>query len=164
MIIPNLSLIAAVADNRVIGVQNRLPWHLSADLQRFKRLTMGKPMLMGRKTWESLPGRLPGREHVVITRNPAYAAAGICVQPGLAEAIAAYRDVPEMMLIGGAELYAQALPQAARLYITHVHVSPAGDRLFPEFNPTDWEETERIHCDDTQSIAHTFITLERKLQ
>ncbi|MEM6405832.1 MAG: dihydrofolate reductase [Pseudomonadota bacterium] len=164
MIIPNLSVIAAVADNRVIGVQNRLPWHLPADLRRFKRLTMGKPMLMGRNTWESLPGLLPGREHVVITRNPAYAATGACIQLDLAAAIAAYQHVPEIMLIGGAELYAQALPQAARLYLTYVHLSPEGDRWFPVFNPAEWEETEHARCDDMQTIPHTFVTLHRKHQ
>ncbi len=162
MMIPNLSVIAAVADNRVIGVQNRLPWHLPADLQRFKCLTMGKPMLMGRRTWESLPGLLPGREHIVITRNPAYAAAGACIQLSLAAAVAAYRGVPEMMLIGGADLYAQALPQAARLYITYVHIAPAGDRLFPEINLSEWEETERVRCDDRQLVRYTFVTFRRQ--
>lgn len=162
MIIRNLSVIAAVADNQVIGVQNRLPWHLPADLRRFKQLTMGKPMLMGRKTWESLPGCLPGREHVVVTRNPAYVAVGAHIQPNLTAAMTAYRDVPEMMLIGGAELYTQALPQAARLYITYVHLSPSGDRWFPAFNPAAWEETARIRCDAGQSIPHTFVTFCRK--
>ncbi len=162
MIVPNLSMIAAVADNRVIGVQNRLPWHLPADLRHFKHLTMGKPMLMGRRTWESLPGLLPGREHVVITRNPAYIAAGARIRSGLAAAIAAYRDRPEIMLIGGADLYAQALSRAARLYITHVHITPAGDRLFPEINLAEWEETERIRCHDGQPVRYTFVTFRRQ--
>ena len=164
MIIPNLSMIAAVADNRVIGVQNRMPWHLSDDLRRFKHLTMGKPMLMGRKTWESLPNALPGRQHIVMSRNPTYAAAGAHIQPDLDTAIETYRDVPEIMLIGGADLYTQALPQAARLYLTLVHLTPPGDRHFPEFNLAEWEETEHIHGDNTQPIPHTFVTLLRKHQ
>ena len=161
---PNLSLIAAVADNRVIGHHNQLPWHLSADLQHFKRLTLGKPLIMGRKTWESLPGLLPGRPHTVVTRNPDYQAPGATLQPSLQAALTHHRDVPEVMLIGGAELYAQALPFAARLYLTYVHLNPPGDCFFPPLDADAWVETARTisHQDANQPIPHTFVTLQQR--
>ncbi len=162
-IIPNLSLIVAVADNGVIGNQNQLPWHLSDDLQRFKQLTLGKPMLMGRKTWESLPGLLPGREHIVITRNPSYSAPGVRIQPSLTAALDTQHNTPEVMLIGGAELYAQAMPYAARIYLTAIHLSPAGDRYFPTVVPQAWHEIERQPGAKDAPIAHTFITYQRRV-
>jgi dihydrofolate reductase len=105
---PRLTLIAAVAQNGVIGRDNKLPWRLSEDLKHFKALTMGHPMIMGRKTWESLPGKLPGRPHIVVTRNPAYIADGATVVTSLQAAVAAAGDTDEVFVIGGAELYAQA--------------------------------------------------------
>lgn len=160
-IVPNLSLIAAVADNNVIGVNNQMPWHLSADLKRFKQLTLGKPMLMGRKTWESLPGLLPGREHIVITRDPHYSAPGADLQPSLSAALDALQDTPEIMLIGGAELYAQAMPYASKMYLTAIHLTPQGDRYFPAIDAQIWHEIARESGANDAPIAHTFITLQQ---
>ena len=163
-IVPKLSLIAALADNRVIGIDNRMPWHLPVDLQHFKRITMGKPMIMGRKTWESLPGLLPGRPHLVVTRDPDYVAQGALVVHSLQQALDVYPDVDELMLVGGANLYAQALPLAARLYLTYVHIAPEGDAFFPEFDAAQWREVARQEgvCDARNTIPHTFVTLERR--
>ena len=165
-IVPNLSLIAALADNRVIGRDNRLPWHLPADLQHFKRLTLGKPILMGRRTWESLPGLLPGRPHVVITRNPDYRAEGARVVHGLQAAIEVFPDADELMLVGGANLYAQALPRVARMYLTEVHARPEGDAFFPPFDRGEWIEVAREEgvCDERNPIPHSFVTLQRSSQ
>lgn len=162
--VPNLSVIAALADNRVIGVDNRLPWRLPADLQHFKRLTMGKPMIMGRRTWESLPGLLPGRPHLVVTRDPAYRAEGAQVVHSLQAAFAACADAQELMLVGGADLYGQAIPLATRLYLTYVHASPAGDAFFPAFDPAQWRELAREEGvqDEKNAIPHTFVTLQRR--
>lgn len=160
---PNLSLIAALADNRAIGIENRLPWRLPADLQHFKRITMGKPMVMGRKTWESLPGLLPGRPHLVVTRDPAYRAEGARVVHSLGQALRACDGCGEVMLVGGAQLYREGLPRASRLYLTYVHASPAADAYFPEFDLSQWREIEREQglCDDRNTIPHTFVTLQR---
>jgi len=163
-IVPNLSVIAALADNRVIGVDNRLPWRLPADLQHFKQITMGKPMIMGRKTWESLPGLLPGRPHLVVTRDTNYAAEGAQVVHSLQEAFSVYRDAEELMLVGGADLYAQAIPLASRMYLTQVHAEPDGDTLFPEFDRSQWVEAERVEGvrDEKNTLPHTFVTLQRR--
>lgn len=165
-VVPNLSLIAALADNRVIGRDNRLPWRLPADLQHFKRLTLGKPILMGRRTWESLPGLLPQRRHLVITRNPDYRADGAEVLHSLEAALAACADVPELMVVGGANLYAQALPLAARMYLTEVHTEPEGDAFFPAFDRSQWRETARVEgvCDARNTIPHSFVTYQRSFQ
>ena len=162
-LVPNLSVIAAMADNRVIGIENRLPWHLPADLQHFKKLTLGKPILMGRRTWESLPGLLPGRTHVVITRNRDYRAEGAVLVHSLEEGLARFADAPEIMLVGGAELYRQGLPLASRLYLTEVHIAPEGDAWFPEFDRGAWREVARVPgpSDERNRIPHTFVTLER---
>lgn len=161
--IPNLSLIAALADNRAIGIDNRLPWRLPADLQHFKRLTMGKPMIMGRRTWESLPGLLPGRPHLVVTHNPDYRAEGAEVVHSLQQAVDRFPDAAELMLVGGANLYAQALPLVARMYLTYVHAEPQADAFFPEFDAAEWHEVAREEgvCDERNTIAHSFVTLER---
>lgn len=160
---PNLSLIAALADNRAIGIENRLPWRLPADLQHFKHITMGKPMVMGRKTWESLPGLLPGRPHLVVTRDPAYRAEGAQVVHSLEQALRACDEVDEVMLVGGAQLYREALPMASRLYLTYVHASPEADAFFPKIDLAQWHEVERVEgvCDDRNRVPHTFVTLQR---
>jgi dihydrofolate reductase len=165
-VVPKLSIIAAVADNGVIGIDNRLPWRLPADLAHFKRLTLGKPILMGRRTWESLPGLLPHRTHVVISRNPDYRAEGAVVVHSLEQAIEQFGDVDELMLIGGAQLYAQALPLAARLYLTEVHAEPEGDAFFPAFDRAEWCEVERIagQVDERNPIPHHFVTYQRSSQ
>lgn len=161
---PLLSIIAAMARNRVIGRGNRLPWRLPADLAHFKVVTMGKPMIMGRKTWESLPGLLPGRRHIVVTRNPDYTAPGATVVHSLQEAIAAAGGVPEVMVVGGANLYAQALPLAGRLYLTEIEADVEGDVWFPDFDRSAWRELarERHGSDDNNPYDYLFLTLERK--
>lgn len=158
---PIISIIVAMAENRVIGDANSLPWHLPADLQHFKAMTLGKPIIMGRKTWESLPGKLPGRTHIVLTADPAYLAEGCIVVHSLEQALIAAGDVPEVMIVGGAMLYAQALPLAHRLYITLVETQAKGDTLFPEYDPDQWQELERQHhpADDRNPYAYSFVTL-----
>ncbi|MEA3302707.1 MAG: dihydrofolate reductase, partial [Pseudomonadota bacterium] len=131
---PQISLIWAMARNRVIGRDNNLPWHLPADLQHFKRLTMGKPIVMGRKTWESLPGVLPNRRHIVVTRQSGYCADGAETAPGLQQAIELAGTVDEVMIVGGAALYKLALPIADQLYMTLVDADIEGDASFPEFD------------------------------
>jgi dihydrofolate reductase len=158
-----LSLIVAMADNHVIGHNNRLPWHLPADLKHFRAITLGKPVLMGRKTWESIGRPLPGRTNIVITRNADYLAADCVVVHSLDEALRAAGSAAEVMVIGGAELYRQALPQADTLYLTLVHGEFEGDTRFPDWRPDDWRETARIdHGPDHRNPhAYSFITLER---
>jgi dihydrofolate reductase len=155
------SIIAAMARNRVIGVNNGLPWRLPEDLQHFKALTLGHPVLMGRKTWESLPGRLPGRTNVVITRNPSFHADGCVVVNSLDAAIAACAHASEAFCIGGAELYGQALEYAARLYLTEIQDDFPGDARFPDFDRTRWRETAReIHRNDA-GLEYHFVTYDR---
>ena len=161
---PIISLIAALADNRVIGKDNRLLWHLPADLQHFKQLTLHKPIVMGRKTWESLPGLLPQRAHIVISRNPDYRAPGCILAPSPKTAIRAAGAVPEIMVVGGAAIYRHMLPLADRLYLTLVHESFAGDARFPQWDPAQWRETGRedFPADDKNPYSFSFVTLERR--
>lgn len=158
-----LSLIVAMDTRRVIGQENRLPWHLPADLQHFKRITMGKPILMGRKTWESIGRPLPGRTNIIITRDAAYTAEGCIVVHSVDAALEAARGHDEVMLIGGAQLYRQLLPRADRLYITQVEGEFTGDAWFPELDPAEWREVARsTHAPDEKNAhACTFITLDR---
>ena len=161
---PSLSIIAAMARNRVIGRDNRLPWRLPADLQHFKRITMGKPMIMGRKTWESLPGLLPGRRHIVVTRDLNYRAEGAEVAHSLEQAMSQAGDVEEIMLVGGANLYAQAMALAGRLYLTEIDADVEGDAWFPELDPARWREVSReAHSEDEQTpYSYAFTVLERR--
>lgn len=159
-----LSLIVAVADNGVIGIDNRLPWRAPADLARFKQLTMGKPIVMGRKTFESLGRVLPGRPHVVITRQHALQLPEQChVVHSLADALSKARTLVdasnEIMVIGGADIYAQALPLADRVYLTRVHVSPEGDAHFPPLDEKQWKLTETTEANGEP--ACTYITYSR---
>jgi dihydrofolate reductase len=146
-----LTLIAALAHNRVIGRDNRLPWHLPADLHFFKQTTMGKPLLMGRRTWESIGRPLPGRRMIVLTGHPGYSAPGCTVTHSLDEALTLAGPVPEIMVIGGASIYAQTLLQATRLYLTVVEADLPGDVWFPEWNGQgwrlDWEEAHPADAD-----------------
>lgn len=161
--LPNLSIIAALADNGVIGRDNRLPWRMPADLAHFKRLTMGKPIIMGRRTWESLPGLLPHRTHIVITRDRDYRVEGGFVVHSLPEALEFAGDADEMMVVGGARLYAQTLPLASRMYLTLVHEQIDGDTVFPDYEQAEWRETSREHhaADRRNPHAYSFVTLER---
>ncbi|MES9970832.1 MAG: type 3 dihydrofolate reductase [Candidatus Thiodiazotropha sp.] len=158
-----ISIIAAVAKNGVIGVNNSLPWRLPADLQHFKSLTMGKPIIMGRRTWESLPGLLPGRRHIVITHNPDYRAEGCEVVNSVDQALQVAGEVPEVMIVGGGGLYGQMLPRADRLYLTLVEISVDGDAYFPEIDWDAWQEVSReTHPkDNSNQFPYTFIVLNR---
>ncbi len=160
---PIISLIAAAAENRVIGINNQMPWHLPADLRHFKALTVGKPIIMGRKTWESLPGLLPDRPHIVVTRRPDYRAKGCQVAHSMDAALAAAGDVHEVMIVGGATLYGAMLPQADRIYLTLVETTVAGDTFFPDYNSAQWQITaqERHAADEKNPFPYRFLTLER---
>ncbi len=159
----SLSVIAAVAENAVIGHENRLPWHLPADLKRFKQLTLGHPILMGRRTWESIGRPLPGRRSVVITGNRSYEAPGAEVAHSLADAVAACDGTDEAFVIGGASLFREALAKATRVYLTRVHATPPGDVWFPEESLRGWRVREEIPypADERHAHAMTFYVLER---
>ena len=159
---PRVTLLVAVARNGVIGRDNGLPWHLRSDLRRFKALTMGKPMLMGRRTSDSIGKPLPGRRSLVLTRDRSYARPGVTVVHGWEEALAAARD-EELMVVGGADVFAMALPQAGRIHWTEVDAAPAGDVVFPDFDRSAFRETFRdAHpAGDRDEHAFTFIDLER---
>ncbi len=160
---PLISLVVAVAENGVIGSRGRLPWHLPADLRHFRKLTMGKPVVMGRKTFESIGRPLPGRRNIVITRQPDWCPAGVSVAHSFEEAVRLAGPVPEVMVIGGAQVYAEALPQAQRIHLTRVHARPAGDTRFPDIDDGQWEETaSRHHPAEGDRPACTFVTLERR--
>jgi dihydrofolate reductase len=159
---PNLFLIVAAARNGVIGVDGRLPWHLPADLKRFKALTMGKAMIMGRKTFDSLPGLLPGRRHIVLTRDAAWAADGAERAGDLDSALSLAGD-GDIAVIGGAEIFALALPRTARLELTEVDADVAGDTVMPALGP-GWRETFREpHEPSGERPGFAFVTLLRDL-
>lgn len=162
-----LSIIVAVAENGVIGRGNELPWRLSDDLRRFKRLTMGHAVIMGRKTWESIARPLPGRRMIVVTRQPDYVAAGVELAPNLPAAcgLASARAEEEAFIIGGAEIYRQALPLADRLYLTRIHATVEGDKFFPDYDANEWRlvSAEHAPADDKNEHATTFEIYERKI-
>jgi len=160
-----LSLIWAMADDRAIGIENRLPWKLPADMKWFRQHTLGKPIVMGRLTFESFGAKpLPGRRNIVVSRNPDYAADGIEVYSSLDDALRAASDAEEIMVIGGASLYAQALPLAQRLYMTLVHGEVDGDAFFPAFDLEQWTQTERhdFDADERNDHPYSFVILDRK--
>ncbi|MFA5626043.1 MAG: type 3 dihydrofolate reductase [Thiohalomonadaceae bacterium] len=159
-----ISIIAALAENRVIGIENRLPWHLPGDMRWFRRHTLGKPILMGRKTFESLGRPLPERHNIVVTKDTGYQAAGATVVHSIDEALQTAGDVSEVMIIGGESFYRQMLPQADRLILTLVHAKITGDAWFPEFAWADWQEIEREdHVADEQNThAFSFLVLEKR--
>ena len=152
-----------MASNRVIGRNNALPWHLPADLKRFKALTMGHPVVMGRKTYESIGKPLPGRRNLVITRNRGYSAPGCEVVHSLDAALSACRDAPEIFIIGGAELYREALPRAQRLEFTEIHAEFEGDASFPRFASDQWREAAREIHDAEAGVPfrYDFVRYER---
>jgi len=159
-----LSLIVAISENGVIGREGDLPWRLSADLRRFKRLTMGHPIIMGRKTFESIGRPLPGRTMIVVTRQPDYRAAGAVVVHSLDEALETASHIDdEVFLIGGAEIYRRALERVDRLYLTRVHADIEGDTRFPHIDFARWRLVQREHhaADEKNEYAHTFKVYER---
>lgn len=159
-----ISLIAAMASNRIIGANNSLPWHLPADFKHFKEITMGKPILMGRKTFESIGRPLPGRTNIIITTNKSYSAEGCDIVNSIDEALVMTQDAAEVMIIGGASFYQQTLALAQRIYLTIIHHAFEGDAYFVTLRDADWYETERIDCDadDNNRYPYSFITLERR--
>lgn len=161
--LPHLSLIAAVAENGVIGKKGRLPWSLPDDLRRFRRLTMGNTVLMGRRTWDSLTHALDGRENWVVTHDPAFSADHVRAFHSLEEV---YNAQPRgrLMVIGGAELYRQTLPMASCLELTLVHARVDGDVFFPRIDKNEWLETnrERHKADERHAFAYDFVTFERR--
>jgi dihydrofolate reductase len=158
-----ISLIAALDRNRLIGADGRLPWHLPADLARFKRLTLGKPVLMGRRTFESIGRALPGRHNIVVSGDPGFIAEGCTVVHGLDAGFLAAGSAPELMVIGGASIYAQGLSRAERMYLTLVDAELEGDVFFPTWPPDEWRETGReTHAaDGGNEYGYSFVTLER---
>ncbi len=158
-----VSLIAAMAENRVIGVNNTLPWRLPADLKHFRRVTTGHHVIMGRRNYESIGKPLPDRTNIVVTRNPDYRAPGCLVKHSLEDALAVAQDDPEIFVIGGAEIYRQALDRANRLYLTLVHARIQGDTYFPPFDEKHWRETarERHEPDERNPYACTFLVYDR---
>jgi dihydrofolate reductase len=167
---PSVVFIVAMAENRVIGRGNAMPWHVRSDLKRFKALTWGKPMIMGRKTFQSIGKPLPGRETVVLTRDPSFHEAGIHVANGwdaavaMAKALAHRMDADAVAVAGGAEIYALALPHVDRMHLTQVHTAPQGDAVFPSFDRSAFRELARRDHPAGPDAEHpfTFIDLERR--
>ena len=165
---PTLCLICAMARNRVIGRNGDLPWQLTAALRHFKSVTMGKPIIMGRKTFESIGRPLPGRKNIVVTRRANFISDGVLISNNLTaaialgKAIASEDNVDEIMVIGGGEIYALAMPYARRIYLTEVQADIDGDTMFPELDLTIWHERDRkSHRPDQDKPGYDFVLLER---
>lgn len=167
---PRLALIAAVAENGCIGIDNKLPWYLPEDLKYFKAVTSGKPVIMGRTTFESLGRPLPNRTNIVITRNAAFAAPeGVLLVHSLDEAIAVAESVAfingndEIIIMGGGQIYAEALPRVDRMYLTEVKKTVAGDAFFPAWNRTEWQEAGRQdHHYEPAQTDYSFVVYDRR--
>ncbi len=160
-------IVVARARNGVIGHGGALPWHLPADLRHFKALTVGKPVVMGRKTFESIGKPLPGRHNIVLTRKPGWAATGVTTVPNMAEALAATgmeaRTFGTIMIIGGADIYAQALPFATRIELTEIDAAPEGDTVLPAFADAEWQEIARQpHMAEGDRPGYAFVSLVRR--
>jgi len=162
---PRLSLIAAMARNRVIGAGGKIPWHLPGELALFKRITLGHTIIMGRTTWESIGRLLPGRSTVIVSRQPGYAVPGARVAHSLEEAVAGTHGDDEVFVIGGAQLYAAALPQADRIYLTRVDAAPEGDTFMPAFESAQWREDAALReahpADERNPYAYVLTVYDR---
>ncbi|MCK4493415.1 MAG: dihydrofolate reductase [Methylococcales bacterium] len=158
-----ITLIVAMAENRVIGHKQTMPWHLSADLKKFKQITLGKPILMGRKTHESIGRALPERENIIISRNPHYQATGCEVFNHIDEALKYLSNQTEIFVIGGAGFYQSMLPFATTLYLTEIHKAFSGDTYFPEIPLDEWQESARdtITNDPKVDFNYSFVTFKR---
>ena len=158
-----VSLIVAASANNVIGVRGELPWRLPVDLKRFKHVTTGKPIVMGRLTWDSIGRPLPNRQNIVISRNPDFAAAGCDIVASPDAAVDMAGDVDELMIIGGGQLYREFLPRAQRIYLTRVAVDIEGDACFPELEDSEWHETscESHAADEEHAFSFDIIQLDR---
>lgn len=157
-----LTIVAAVARNSTIGINNQLPWHLPEDLKHFKATTLGKPVLMGRKTYESIGRPLPGRLNIVITRQPDWQVDGVVTAHSVEHALALAGAVPEVCLIGGADLYRQALNQANKLVLTEIAADYEGDAHFPEVDPVVWAEASRAEQLSADGLAYAFVEYQRR--
>jgi dihydrofolate reductase len=159
----SISIVVAMSKNHVIGVHNQLPWHLPADLRHFKNVTMGKPIVMGRKTFESIGKALPGRDNIVLTRDKQYQAEGCWTIHDEKAIFEKYSPQDDIAIIGGAQIFAQFLPIADKLYLTYVDVELDGDAFFPAFDLSEWQEIERVEflADEKNKYNCTFCTLER---
>jgi dihydrofolate reductase len=159
-----ISFVVAYAKGRVIGRDNALPWRLPADMRRVRALTMGKPLIMGRRTYESIGRPLEGRTSIVLTRDPAFRAEGVRTARTPDEALALAGDAPEVIVFGGADVFRAFLPRADRLYITEIEADIPGDRTFPEIDPREWREVERTEFepDERNPHAYRFLTLDRQ--
>jgi dihydrofolate reductase len=158
-----ISIIVAAAENGAIGSDNRLPWHLPDDLKRFKALSLGKPIVMGRRTFDSIGRPLPGRTNIVVSRQAGLALEGALVVQSLDAALAAAASVPEIVVIGGAEIFRQVLPRTDTIHLTRVHAPVAGDVFFPELDPEQWREAGVEHhaADERHQYAFSFVNLQR---
>ena len=159
-------MIAAVAENRVIGNKNTIPWHMPADFKYFKETTLGKTIVMGLNTFNSIGGKpLPGRKHIILTNDPGFLAPADCVVAhSIDEVVNKIKDIPEAMICGGASVYKQFLPLSQKLYLTYVHANPEGDTYFPEVNLSEWKEVSRkdFKADEKNKYDYSFVVLERK--
>lgn len=166
----SIVIVVAVAENGVIGRGGALPWRMPSDLATFRRMTAGKPVIMGRKTFQSLGKPLKERDNIVITRNPGFRAEGVLIAADLAQALdlahaaAAAREADEIAIIGGGEVYAAAMHVADRIYLTRIHASPAGDAMFPSLDPAVWEELEHRPIPTTERDEHaaTLVVFRRR--
>ena len=164
-----VALVAAIAENGVIGRDGGMPWRLKSDMRAFRAITMNKPIIMGRKTFESLPGPLAGRDNIVVSRNLRFSADGIIICPDIPEALqvaqscAARRGADDICVIGGAQIYAACLDVSDRIYLTRVHARPEGDSFFPPFEPDLWRETSRrfVAAGEHDSADMSFIILDK---
>jgi len=159
-----ISIIAAMSSNRAIGLSDGLPWHLPADLKRFKQLTMGRPMIMGRKTFDTIGRPLPGRLTIVVTRRTDFAHPGVLVAHSIEDALDQAGDVEEIFIAGGGEIYRLTLDVADRIYLTVIHQEFEGDVFFPPFDESKWEvvEEQEFHPDEQNPLRFTFLTLDRR--
>ena len=157
-----LTLIAAMGKNRAIGLDGRMPWHLPAELQHFKKTTMGKTIVMGRKTWQAIGRPLPGRQNIVVSRNPDFHAEGADLASSVDDAVA-MSESDEVMIIGGGQLYALALPTAARMVLTLIDIEPEADTWFPEWDDSEWTQVSEEHfpIDDGNELAYRIVELRR---
>jgi dihydrofolate reductase len=157
---PRIYLVAALASNGIIGAKGELPWRLPEDLKHFKRLTLGHPIIMGRRTWESLKGALPGRENIVVTRTAGYDAPGAAVASSLRAALALCLDEPVVFVIGGSRLFAESLPLAAGLVMTEIDRDFEGDTWFPEYDRSRWKESQRERHVTADGMKFDFVLYE----
>ncbi|MDH3903285.1 MAG: dihydrofolate reductase [Xanthomonadales bacterium] len=160
----SVTLIAAMGNNRAIGLEGRMPWHLPAELQHFKKTTMGKSIVMGRKTWQAIGRPLPGRQNIVVSRNPDFHAEGVDLATSLEGAVD-ISESNEVMVIGGGQLYALALPLARRMVLTLIDIEPEADTWFPEWDDGQWSQIseELFPVDDKNKLAYRIIELNRTL-